>query len=45
MFWNQLERGELETTPNIPLEVTPSQNHFPEMKFYLEVLGGITIII
>lgn len=28
-----------------PVELTPTQNHYPQMKFYLEVFGGITIII
>ena len=28
-----------------PVELTLTQNHYPHMKFYLEVLGGITIII
>lgn len=28
-----------------PVELTPTQNHYPQMKCYLEVSGGITIII
>lgn len=36
---------ELQSIPDISLEVTTTQNHYPQMKFYLEVLGGITIII